>query len=149
MCNFFTEIERCFRLGVSFDLLWDLPEAAPKGYREVVRVREDGKVEVHADGKSVVFDRARPVARPVGLAPQLTVTLAAQGDQKAIEITALAKVVETTAPVYYTLGADTEGVYHNAMVAWELYGPEDEDYLFLMPDKLKPVVRKSGAGGEV
>jgi hypothetical protein len=149
MRNFFTEIERCFRLGVSFDLLWDLPEIAPKGYREMVRVREDGKVEVHADGQSVVLDGARAVARPAGLAPRLTVTVAARGGEKAIEITALAKVVETAAPVYYTLGADTEGVYHNAMVAWELYGPEDEDYLFLMPDKLKPVVRKSGGGGEV
>jgi hypothetical protein len=149
MHNFFTEIERCFRLGVSFDLLWDLPGIAPKGYREVVRVREDGKVEVHADGRSVVLDHARAVVRPAGLAPRLTVTLAAQATEKATEITALAKVVETTAPVYYTLGADIEGVYHNAMVAWELYGPEDEDYLFLMPDNLKPVVRKSGGSGEV
>jgi hypothetical protein len=149
MRNFFTEIERCFRLGVSFDLLWDLPGIAPKGYREVVRVREDGKVEVHADGQSVVLDGGRVLARPAGRPPQLTVTLAAQGDEQAIQITALAKVVETTAPVYYTLGADTEGVYHNAMVDWELYGPEDEDYLFLMPDNLKPVVRKSGSGAEV
>jgi hypothetical protein len=149
MSNFFTEIERCFRLGVSFDLAWDLPGIAPKGYREMVRVREDGKVEVHAGGKSTVFDGARAVARPEGASPQLTVTLTAQGDEKALEITALAKVVETTAPVYYTLGTDTDGIYDNAMVAWELYGPAEEDYLFLMPDKLKPTVRKNKNGAEV
>jgi len=109
MRNFFTEIERCFRLGVC-SICCGTCGIAPKGYREVIRVREDGKVEVQSDGQSVVLDGARAVARPAGPAPQLTVTLAAQGDEKAIEITALAKVVETTAPVYYTHGADTEGV---------------------------------------
>ena len=44
MSNFFTEIERCFKLGVPFDLLWDLPGMKLTGYREIVRVREDGKV---------------------------------------------------------------------------------------------------------
>jgi hypothetical protein len=149
MGNFFTEIERCFRMGITFDLLWDLPGIAPKGYREVIRVREDGKVEVHADGKSTVLDRARVVARPGGAPPQLAVSVSAQGGEKAIEVTALAKVLETTAPVYYTMGADILGIYHNAMVAWELYGPEAEDYLFLAPDKLRPTVRKSSGGAEV
>ena len=32
-------------------------------------------------------------------------------------------------------------MYHNARVAWELYGPGEEDYLFLRPDNLKPRVR--------
>lgn len=149
MSNFFTEIERCFRLGVSFDLLWDLPGITPRGYREVIRVREDGKVEVEAGGKRTLLDRARVAVRPAGAPPQLAVTLAAQGNPKGIEFTALARVRETTAPVYYTLGADTEGVYHNAMVAWELYGPEEEDCQYLTPDQLKPTVRKSGSSAEV
>ena len=46
MENFFSEIERCRRLGVAFDLLWDLAGLTLDGYREVVRVREDGRVEV-------------------------------------------------------------------------------------------------------
>src|SRR5207249_11294022 len=36
MSNFFTEIERCLRLGVAFDLLWDLPALQPSGYREQI-----------------------------------------------------------------------------------------------------------------
>ncbi|MEN6604864.1 MAG: hypothetical protein ABFD86_20820 [Bryobacteraceae bacterium] len=148
MQNFLTEIERCMRLGVSFDLLWDLPGTALQGYREMVRVREDGKVEVHAAGKSTVLDGARIPARPSGAAPKLAVTLKAQSAGKSVEVAALAKVTETTAPVYYTVGTDFGGVYQNAMVAWELYGPEAEDYLFLAPDKLSPTVRKTATGGE-
>ena len=34
MSNFFTEIERCLRSGIAFDLLWDLPEIQLTGYRE-------------------------------------------------------------------------------------------------------------------
>ncbi len=148
MQNFFTEIERCLRLGISFDLLWDLPGIAPQGYREMVRIREDGKVEVHAAGKSMVLDGARVPARPAGAAPHLAVAFRAHSDGKSVEVAALAAVTETTAPVYYTVGADFGGIYHNAMVAWELYGPEEEDYLFLMPDKLRPTVRKTATGGE-
>jgi hypothetical protein len=51
--------------------------------------------------------------------------------------------------VYYTVGADTEGVYHNAKVAWEIYGPGDEDYLFLRPDNLKPHVREIAGATEI
>ena len=80
--------------------------------------------------------------RANGVPPGLDVTMAAKSESDAIEITAQARVVEKSAPVYYTLGADTEGVYHNAKVAWELYGPRDEDYLFLRPDNLKPRVRE-------
>jgi len=148
MHNFFTEIERCLRLGVSFDLLWDLPGQAPTGYRELVRIREDGKVEVRAGNRSTVLNGPQPVPRPEGEPPQLKVSLEAQGEGQAVKITAVAEVVETSAPIYYTHGADTEGVYHNARVAWELYGPGEEDYLFLMPEKLKPTVRKTTAGAE-
>lgn len=148
MQNFFTEIERCLRLGVSFDLLWDLPGIAPNDYREMVRIREDGQVEVHTAGKNTVLDGARVPARPSGAAPKLAVAFKARSDGNSVEIAALAMVTETTAPVYYTVGADFGGIYHNAMVAWELCGPEEEDYLFLMPDKLRPTVRKTATGGE-
>ncbi|MCX6623245.1 MAG: hypothetical protein NTY38_19705, partial [Acidobacteria bacterium] len=76
MSNFFLEIERCIRLGVAYDLLWDLPAVQPKGYREVVRVREDGKVEVVENGRSTVVTGARKPERPAGSPPGLTVTVA-------------------------------------------------------------------------
>jgi len=146
MGNFFTEIERCIRLGVAFDLLWDLPGIQPSGYREVIRIREDGKIEADEDGQRTVMDQARVPARPPGAPPGLTVKLSAPEGKAPLEVIARASVVEKSAPVYYTFGTDTEGVYRNAMVAWELYGPGEEDYRFLTPPRLKPrVIRKSDA----
>ncbi len=66
MGNFFTEIERCIRLGVAYDLLWDLEGHPPTGYREIVRVREDGKVEVIVEGRSARRDGPRTPDRPKG-----------------------------------------------------------------------------------
>ena len=149
MSNFFIEIERCVRLGVAFDLLWDLPEIHPSGYREVIRVREDGKVEIEEEGKRVVLDQARVPARPSGIPPGLAVELSAKEGKAPLAITARASVVEKSAPVYYTFGTDTAGVYHNAVVAWELYGPGEEDYRFLQPAGLKPQVLKKGNRYEV
>jgi hypothetical protein len=149
MSNFFTEIERCLRLGMAFDLLWDLPGLAPTGYREIVRAREDGKVEVEEEGKRRVLDRARTPARAPGIPPQLTVKLSSRETADALEVNAEARVVETSAPVYYTLGADTSGIYHNAMVAWEIYGPGEEDYQFLMPAGLTPRVSLNAQGARV
>ena len=40
-------------------------------------------------------------------------------------------------------------MYHNAKVAWELYGPGEEDYLFLRPDNLKPRVREIAGADEI
>jgi len=127
MGNFFTEIERCLRQGVAFDLLWDLDGFKHTGYREVVRIREDGRVEVRAGGKNVVLDQARTPARPGGTPPKLAVDVS----PAALTMTARATITEGDASVYYTMGADKKGVYRNAMAAWELYGPEDEDYRFL------------------
>jgi hypothetical protein len=144
MGNFFTEIERCIRLGVSFDLLWDLPRVHPTGYREIVRIREDGRVEVTEDGRAIVLDRPRTPARPSGSPPDLTVALSATSGKAPIEIKARADVVETTAPVFYTHGADRKGVFNNAVVDWELYGPNEEDYRSLMPQGYAPRVIKNG-----
>jgi hypothetical protein len=148
MSRFFTEIERCLRSGVAFDLLWDLPQIRLTGYREIIRVREDGNVEVEENGARAVVDRAPP-ARPAGVPPELSISLHHSNSADALELTLKGRVVEKSAPVYYTLGADTEGVYHNARVAWELYGPEEEDYMFVRPDGLKPIVRLSGGAAEV
>jgi hypothetical protein len=149
MSNFFTEIERCLRLGVAFDLLWDLPGIRLSGYREVVRIREDGKVEIEQDEQRILMEHARAPMRPSGAPPQLSINLSATEGKVPLEITARASVIQKSAPVFYTFGADTKGVYHNAMVAWELYGPGEEDYRFLMPAGLTPQVLKQGALAEV
>ncbi len=149
MSNFFTEIERCLRLGVAFDLLWDLPGAQPSGYREVVRIREDARVEVTEEGKPVVLDHARVPIRASGPPPALDVALSTNQGSAPLRISARAQVAQTTAPVYYTLGADSHGIYHNALVAWELYGPGEEDYRALTPPGLKPRMVTTGAKSEV
>jgi hypothetical protein len=145
MSNFFGEAERATRLGVEYDALWDLPDLRVEGYREVIRIREDGKVEVMAEGGKRVFDGARSVERPSGMAPGLMVEARAEGRT----IRATARVEQKSAPVFYTIGADTDGVYHNAYVAWELCSPGEEDYRYVQPEKLKPRVRETATGAEV
>ena len=63
------------------------------------------------------------------------------------KVTARTTVLEGSAAVYYTLGADAAGVYRNARVLWELYGPQDEDYRFLLQElrgERQPRVSTSG-----
>lgn len=134
MHHFFTEIERCLRLGVAFDLLWDLPGISIDGYREVVRIREDGKVEVIEDGNERVLDGPRVPARPDGDAPRLEVTIDSPEPSAPCVIHAAAHVVEGSAPVYYAPAPDAHGVHHNQRVAWELYGPGEEDYAHRAPE---------------
>jgi hypothetical protein len=142
MSNFFIEIENCFRWGVAFDLLWDLPGIIPTGYQEVIRIREDGKVEVRRDGQLTLLDHARTPTRPHGDSPELAVQLSATQGKAPLAITAQANVLQKSAPLFYTFGTDTEGIYRNAVVAWELYGPGEEDYRFLTPPGLKPNVHQ-------
>ncbi|HTL54917.1 MAG TPA: hypothetical protein VL361_04525 [Candidatus Limnocylindrales bacterium] len=155
MSNFFIEIERCLRLGVAFDLLWDLPQKPSKelrllaspyreGYREVVRIREDGKVEVTSHGTVTTLKQARIPTRPAGRPPALSVELSQTHGRSPLVITARASVTEQTSPVYYTYGADPKGVYHNAWVGWELFGPGEEDYRVLMPQDLNPKIVTEG-----
>jgi hypothetical protein len=61
-----------------------------------------------------------------------------------LQVQAGAEVTETSAPVYYTYGADKKGTYYNAYVAWELYGPHEEDYRSVIPEGLRPDVKKQG-----
>jgi hypothetical protein len=149
MGNFFTEIERCLRMGVAFDLLWDLPNLQPSAYREVVRIREDGKIESLESERHSQWDRARTPVRPPGVPPILEVVLSTRDGQAPLQVSARAQVTETTAPIYYTLGADTNGVYHNAFIGWELYGPGEEDYRVLMAPGLKPRAAINGTRSEI
>lgn len=136
MSAFFRAIEAAWRAGEPFDLLWDLPGLRLDGYRRIVRISENSQ------------EPPAPLARNHHhpLAPRLAVTIERDGPV----VKARAVVVEETtgAPVWYTLGADTAGVHRNAAVAWELFGPNEEDYLFLMPDKLEPDTRRTATGWE-
>ena len=149
MGNFFTEIERCFRLGVSFDLLWDLDGMKLGGYREVVRVREDGRVEITAGGRRNVRSGSRVPSRPEGEPPKLSVKLSDDGKHGPRTITARARVTEKASPVYYTTGTDARGVYHNARVLWELFGPGVEDYRALLPTGASPRTTFDGESAEL
>lgn len=149
MSNFFIEIERCLKLGIAFDLLWDLPSLQLSGYREVVRVREDGDLEVDTGGIRQKLKAPRTPSRPSGTAPGLSVELSPPNGKAPIQVRARAQVRENSAPVYYTYGADNQGVYHNAMVSWEIFGPGDEDYRALQPEGLRPNVVQKGPVSEV
>jgi hypothetical protein len=144
MGNLFTEIERCLRLGSAFDVLWDLESLPLEGYREVVRLRENGRVEVAADGARTVLAGPRRPVRAVGRGPGIEVEVVGVTGTVPCTPVARARVREGAAPVYYTTGADRRGVQHNAAVLWELYGPEDEDYRTLLEPGADPVVTRSG-----
>ena len=131
MHNFFTEIERAIRLGIAFDLIWDLEGFTLSDYREIVRIREDGKVEVHEGSETTLHEGARTPTRPTGVPPTLTVDVSIPQTDTPLEVCAYATVTKGSASVYYTRGADASGIYNNEMVLCELFGPEEEDYLFL------------------
>ncbi len=145
MGNFFTEIERCIRMGVEYDLFWDMEGYKFPGYREVVRIREDGKVMVEIDRKKTLYNRPRIPDRPEGNQPQLAVELSNETGKASLEVAARAILVEGPSPVYYTLGADRKGIYNNLKVFWELYGPEEEDYRTLLDWNRQPRIRAKGA----
>lgn len=128
MNNFYTEVERCIRLGVEYDSYWNLPKLELNGYREIVVIREDGKVEVTKNGKTEILDSARIPERPGGVPPRLSVEIETTGSKVPLAVTARAEVIEGSAPIYYTQGANKDGIYRNTYVLWELYGPEEEDY---------------------
>ena len=128
MGNFFTEVERCIRLGVSFDLVWDLGGLDTSGYREVVRIADDGSVEVVVGKEASRLAGPRIPERPAGNPPSLGVEVEDRGSG---QYTAMAKIREGSSRVYYTTGAGKDGVYENVLVCWELYGPEEYDYRYI------------------
>ena len=144
MGNFFTEIERCIRMGIAYDLFLDIEGHPPAGYRQIVRVREDGKVEVMVDGKTTLHDGLRAPDRPEGDPPQLAIELSTETGKAPLGVAASAILVEGSSPVYYTLGANPKGIYRNVKVLWELYGPGEEDYRFLLGENREPHIRNEG-----
>ena len=128
MSNFYIEIERCLRHGVAFDLFWNLENLKLPDYREIVTIREDGQVNVLKSGYNNLYDSARIPQRPEGTAPELLIENVEIGKTSPYVITAQAKVISGSAPIFYTPGADKNGVYNNQYVLWELFGPSEEDY---------------------
>ena len=149
MHNFFTEIERAIRLGIAFDLLWDLPELKLSDYREVVRIREDGKVAVTENDETVLYEGARIPTRPTGPPPTLTVDVSTSQAKTVFEVQACAIVTKGSAAVYYTRGADQNGIYNNEMVLWELFGPGEEDYRFLNREQSEIRIHQTESEAEV
>src|SRR6185436_11391518 len=101
MGNFFTEIERCLRLGIAFDLLWDLDGLKLNGYREIVRVHEDGRVEIISDGRRTARSKPRVPIRPESPPPGLTVELTDHGERGSRTVMARARITENASPIYY------------------------------------------------
>ena len=149
MHNFFTEIERAIRLGVAFDLIWDLEGLKLSDYREIVRIREDGQVEVHEGSEMNLHEGARTPTRPTGAPPTLTVDVSIPQTNIPLEVRACATVTKGSASVYYTRGADENGIYNNEVVLWELFGPEEEDYRFLNREHSEIRIDQTESGAEV
>jgi len=144
MRQVFTEIERCIRLGVAYDLLWDLEGLDLSGYREVVRVREDGRVEVSDAERTSLLAEARTPVRPAGHPPEIALELSALQGSAPLDVTARATITSGSSQVYYTVGADERGIYHNDRVPWELHGPAEEDYRFLNWEKPDTRITEDG-----
>ena len=149
MHNFFTEIERCIRMGIAYDLFWDIEGYNFPGYREVVHIKEDGKVTIEVNGKKILLNGPRTPDRPDGKSPQLAIKLSNEIGKSPLEISAHAYLSEGSSPVYYTLGANRKGIYQNAKVFWELYGPEEEDYRFLHDWNREPRISDEGSMARV
>ena len=149
MGNFYTEVERCIRLGIQYDAMWDLEGFQPQGYDEIVEIREDGKVKVTRNGKSTLLNSARTPRRPDGMPPTLTADVIAPEGNKPGEFTVTANVKAGSSPVYYTQGADKEGIYRNTYVLWELYGPEEEDYTDFWNQRWNTDVKESKDSAKV
>ena len=149
MSNFYIEIERCIRLGIEYDLFWNLEDLELNGYDEIVVIREDGKVDITKNDKIVVLNSARTPERFDGVSPQLTVQIKSTDRKAPVTITALAEVVEGTSPVYYTQGANKDGINRNVYVLWELYGPEEEDYTDFWKERWNVSVSENGNSAAV
>jgi hypothetical protein len=134
-------------MGIPFDLAWDLPKVNLQGYREIVRIREDGKVEIATTAAKSLLAAARTISHPAGIPPRLSVTINASSQPDSLEMTARARIDLTQSNVWYTYGTDDEGVYRNALAAWELYGPEEEDQQVFLPPRLRPRAVEDEKGG--
>jgi hypothetical protein len=143
MSNFFQEIERCVRAGVAYDLVWDVPGLNLTGYREVVHVFEDGRVRM--DGPDGLIRAAPSLPRPDGVPPHLTLDVSTDATGQATSLVARAEVREGSSPIFYTARPSRRGVYDNALVLWELFGPRSEDYRALLSDGVVPQITHDGS----
>ncbi len=136
------EMERCYREGICYDLAWDwegfleigsnaMKPPELKGYREVIRVCEDGRVIVQKDLKEEVFYEPRWPKRPKGKAPGLKISLSRDEGQSPMTLVAHAEVTEHQSPVHFTPAHDEKGVWRNTKVIWQLYGPGPDDFAHL------------------
>lgn len=87
--------------------------------------------------------------RPAGSPPHLSVHLSSTEGVAPLSITGQGHRRDETAPVFYTHGADPTGVHHNAAVAWEVYGPQEEDYRALPPPRMRPNMTRTGTRREI
>jgi hypothetical protein len=108
------------------------------------RKGDTGKIEVIHKSDHQILDQTRTPTQPGGKAPALDAHLSAASGSAALAVTTTAKVTETSAPVFYTLGPDSNGIEQNTTVAWELYGPNDGDYTCL---RAKGLARPDEMGG--
>jgi hypothetical protein len=122
------EIERCYRQGVAYDLAWDLDGLDLEGYREIIRIRENGQVSVTSENKNAVYHSPRWPARPPGEAPGLSIAVSSQTGSAPMFLVAEAKITEYQSPVYFTPQHDDKGVWKNTKVIWQLYGPGPDLY---------------------
>jgi hypothetical protein len=149
MANFFAEIERCIRLGRAFDLLWDLEGLQTGGYDEVVRIREDGKVELIRGADVALMDGPRRCGKLEGRSPRIELVVEVFRSARGATVKSTASVGRGSAPLYYTVGADRHGEYRNVLVEWELYGPREYDYRFLNHEVWEPGVTRTGDGAAI
>ena len=110
---------------------------------------EDGKVEVTENDETVLHEGTRTPTRPNGIPPKLTVDVSIPQGKTPVQVHACATVTEGSAGVYYTRGADENGIYNNERVLWELFGPEEEDYRFLNREQSKIRIHQTGSATEV
>ena len=87
--------------------------------------------------------------RAPGPPPELKVTLVKKNSGDGLQVSALANVMQTSSPVYYTYGHAPNAMVYNDMVAWEIYGPKPWDHEFIMPENRAKSVSPTATGGEV
>ena len=122
------EIERCFRHGIAYDLAWELEGLDLSGYREIVTVKEDGRILVRTEKGELSFDAPRWPERPDGCAPGLSIAVSHHRGKAPLFLVAEAKVTEQQSPVYFSPEHDEDGVWRNTKVIWQLYGPGPDRY---------------------
>src|SRR5262249_47535574 len=101
--------------------------------------------EITAGRRHNLRQGPRVPERPPGKAPGLALEVSSKLDQDRHSFTARARVTEGSAPVYYTSGADRNGIYHNVLVLWELFGPNAEDYRQLSGRVISPATSQTPA----